>query len=75
MTDDSSPKLWQPQPEEPPEWYNRFHIYLTMGPSRTLTAAYRIWADSHSKLSGTVSKQAANWRWKERAMAYDTANC
>ncbi len=34
MTDDSSPKSWQQQPDEPPEWYNRFHTYLTLGPSQ-----------------------------------------
>ena len=34
MTDVSSPKSWQQQPDEPPEWYNRFHNYLTLGPSQ-----------------------------------------
>ena len=34
MTDDSSPKSWQQQPDEPPVWYNRFHNYLTLGPSQ-----------------------------------------
>ena len=42
MTDDTSPKSWQPQPDEPPEWYDRFEIYLSLGPSRSLAAAYRI---------------------------------
>ena len=74
MTDDSSPKPWQPQPEEPPEWYNRFHIYLTLGPSRTLAAAYREWANSDGKPSGAASRQSAKWNWNERAMAFDQAN-
>ena len=74
MTNDSSPKPWQPQPEEPPEWYNRFHIFLNMGPSRTLAAAYREWANSDGKPSGAASRQSAKWNWKERAMAYDQAN-
>ena len=74
MTDDNSPKLWQPQPDEPPVWYNRFHIYLKLGPSRTLPTAYRIWAGSQGRPSRTTRKQSTNWNWKERAMAYDRAN-
>ena len=74
VTDASSPKPLQPQPDEPPEWYDRFHLYLTLGPSRSLSAAYRIWTDSHGKPSGTASKQFALWRWKDSAMAYDQAN-
>ena len=74
MTDDASPKLWQPQPDEPPEWYDRFHTYLTLGPSRTLESAFRVRANSNGSPSGTVSRLAAKWRWEERAMAYDTAN-
>ena len=74
MTDDTSPKPRQPLPDEPPVWYNLFHTYLTLGPSRTLESAFRVRANNSGSPSGTVSKQAAKWRWKERAMAYDTAN-
>ncbi len=74
MTDDSSPKAWEQQPNEPPNWYNRFEIYLGLGPSRTPTAAYRIWTGGNSKLSSTASKRAKEWRWEERAIAYDRAN-
>ncbi len=75
MTNDTSPKAWEQQPDEPPNWYNRFEIYLGLGPSRTPTAAYRIWTGgSNSKLSSTASKRAKEWRWEERAIAYDRAN-
>ena len=74
MTDDSSPKSWHQQPDEPPDWFNRFHTYLTLGPSRTLTAAYREWAKSKGSPSSTASQQYNKWRWKERALAYDQAN-
>ena len=74
MTDDNSPKLWQPQPDEPPVWYNRFHIYLKLGPSRTLPTAYRIWTGSHGRPSRTARNKAKEWRWEERAIAYDQSN-
>ena len=62
------------QPDEPPDWYNRFHTYLTLGPSRTLTAAYREWANSKGSPSSTASQQYNKWNWKERALAFDQAN-
>ena len=74
MTDDNSPKPWQQQPDEPPVWYNRFHIYLKLSPSRTLPTAYRIWTGSHGRPSKTARNKAKKWRWEERAIAYDQAN-
>ena len=74
MTNFTISKQCQPQPIEPPEWYNRFHIYLTLGPSRTITAALRNWTGSKSKPSITRCRQADAWNWKERAMAFDQAN-
>ena len=64
MTDDNSPKPWEQQPDEPPVWYNRFHIYLKLGPSRTLPTAYRIWTGSHGRPSKTARNKAKEWRWK-----------
>ena len=74
MTDGTTPKDWEQQPDEPPKWYNLFHIFLRLGPSRTITAAYRIWAGGNSKLSSTASKRAKEWRWEKRAMAEDQTN-
>ena len=62
MTDVPSPKSWHQQPDEPPDWFNRFHTYLTLGPSRTLESALGLRANSKSTSSSTVSKQAAKWR-------------
>lgn len=73
MTDDTSPKPWEQQPDEPPKWYSRFGIYLSLGPTRTPTAAYRIWTSGNSKLSRTASKRSKEWRWEERAIAWDKA--
>ena len=73
MTDNTTPKPWEQQPDEPLKWYNRFEIYLGLGPSRSLTAAFHVWTPGNSKLSGTTSKRAKQWRWVERAIAYDRA--
>ena len=70
MTENTLPKPWQPQPGEPPEWVDRFHIYPVLGPSRTLAAASRVCTNSDSKPSSSVSKHAKKWRWKEPALAY-----
>ena len=58
MTENTLPRSWQPQPDEPPEWVDRFHIYPVLGPSRTLAAASRVWTNSDSKPSSSVSNQA-----------------
>ena len=58
MTENTLPKLWQPQPGEPPERVDRFHIYPVLGPSPTLAAASRVWTNSDSKPSSCVSKHA-----------------
>ena len=73
MTEASPPKPWHQLPDEPPDWYDRFHTFLNLGPSRSLTAAYREWTNSNGKPSSTSSHQYHKWRWKERAMAYDQA--
>ncbi len=74
MTNYSLPKHFQPHPNKSPEWYNRFHTYLTSRPSRSFTAAFRAWKNSNPSPNSTAGKQAAKCRWQERAMAYDRAN-
>ena len=74
MTENTTPQPWKQQPDEPSDWYDRFHVYLMLGPSRTLTAAFRAWAKSRSTPSGALIGHARKWRWKERALAYDQAN-
>lgn len=73
MTDKTAPKPWDQQPDEPPKWYTRFGIYLGLGPTRTPTAAYRIWTNGSGKLSRTASKRVKEWRWEERGIAWDKA--
>ena len=72
-TDNTSPDPWEQRPDEPPKWYTRFRIFLRLGPSRNLTAAYRIWANSQGRPSQTARKKSREWHWEERAIAYDKA--
>ena len=67
-------KHCQPHPNKSPEWYTRFHTYLSSRPSRSFTAAIRAWKDSNGSPTSTAGKQAAKCRWQERAMAFDRAN-
>ncbi len=73
MTENTTPQPWKQQPDEPSDWYDRFHVYLMLGPSRTLTAAFRAWAKSRGTPSGALIERARKWRWKERALDYDQA--
>jgi len=72
-TDNNAPDPWEQRPDEPPKWYTRFRIFLRLGPSRNLTAAYRIWANSQGRPSQTARKKSREWHWEERAIAYDQA--
>ena len=74
MTNYSLLKHCRSKPNKSSKWFNRFHTYLTSGPTRTLTSAFRAWNNSNPSPTGTAGKQAAKWRWQERAMAYDRAN-
>lgn len=74
MTDITSPKPWDREPDEPVEWYDRFHIYMTLPSPRTLIAAYRKWTGNNGDPSSTAREMAARWRWKERAFQRDQAN-
>ena len=73
MNNSQSPKPWLPMPDEPPEWYDHFHTFMSLPPPRTLSAAYRKWTGSDGRPSGAVHEHAKKWRWTERAFAYDQA--
>jgi len=66
------PQQCQPYSNRSPNWYNRFHTHLTLGPSHTHASAPGLSANS-KRTSASVSEQAAKWRWKERTTAYDRA--
>lgn len=79
MESESAPeKPWDQQPDEPTLWFKRFSVYLLMGPTRTVTAAY---CDEFARRHpGKTCKprSATNWRvlsarwhWRARAEAWD----
>lgn len=72
-SEEAQPRFpWDQQPGEPDRWYGRFQIYLGLGPTRNFLAAYRKLPGNSSKHGdGDWSARAAQWRWRERAHAWD----
>lgn len=70
---------WDQQPDEPHHWFSRFDIYYrTLPPSsRSVEEAWRQWkkAEPHQTKANRPSShwkiRSAQWKWKERAQAYD----
>lgn len=62
---------------EPARWFARFEIYRHLGPERTIEEAWRRWRDRESRgikgkrPSRHWSAMSQEWRWKERAEAWD----
>ena len=66
-------KIYEQWPEESSRAFAMFCRYRDAGPSRELRAVYRqaMGKPEASQASGTWLKWARQWRWKERALAYD----
>ena len=80
-------KPYHQQPGEPDKWYDRFHRFCLLGPSRTLRQCYRqVLAErdtlaasapgsSHKqrdrRVSGAWMKKVSEFDWYERAAAWD----
>ena len=67
--DDHTPKPWEQQPEEPPDYFGWFQIYLTLSMPRHLVRVAQI--VGMNPRSSWISKIARKWRWVERAEALD----
>jgi hypothetical protein len=74
--------LWEQQPDEPAKLYAWFHIFLMLGPSRSISAAYNavqnaktgkkaMEVDGSRVQSQTWTDAARNWHWGARARAWD----
>ena len=66
---------WDRHTDEMATWYDRFTVYLYMGPDRTVAAAHGL---ATRLAKGAALGQPASWRraalrhhWKERAAAFD----
>ncbi|MCY4079497.1 MAG: hypothetical protein OXF54_04585 [Caldilineaceae bacterium] len=62
-------KPWEQQPDEPPDYYGWFKVYLTLPLPRSLVRVAQF-ANMNPR-SGWISKIARKWGWKERAAAFD----
>lgn len=69
--------IWARRPGEPALWYNRFQVYLHLGPSRTIHAAYRRSAQLEALRTPHPHpgwrRSAERWEWARRAAAWDEA--
>lgn len=75
-------EVWHRQPGEPAKWFDRFSLYLQLGPGRSLWAAYqqarqRSGAESAGKRGQGMPRSwrlaAERYQWQLRAEAYDTS--
>jgi len=68
----AEPKPWDRLPGEKPEWYQRFLIYLRLGPDRSVDA---VWQHLGGRGPAPTSwhQAAQSYNWEERAKAYDEA--
>jgi len=70
--DGHEPKPWEQQPDEPPDHYGWFKVYLTLPLPRQIGRVAQF-ANMNPR-SSWLSKVARKWGWKERAAAFD-ADC
>jgi hypothetical protein len=70
-----NPDDWNQQPGEAPHWFNRFEIYRTLGPSRSIEKAFQ----TCRQLEGLAGRRpspawyinAQQFHWQDRAFAWD----
>jgi len=67
---------WERLPDEPNRWYDRFDLYRSLGPTRSILAAFRTYYIQKKQNPSDHSRSewygiAKTWKWKERAEAYD----
>jgi hypothetical protein len=77
----TSVQPWEQQSEEPDLHFLWFGAYLLQGATRSLEGAYRAWLTDNGVPSGVTGckkrapgawqRAAKQWRWEERARAYD----
>jgi len=62
-------KPWHQQEGEPDKWYALFTEYMNIGPGRNVTRLAEKYLDTPT--SSAYRKKAAEWKWLERATAFD----
>ena len=72
MSQKTTEKPWMQQPNENPMWYDRFFIYLMLGPTRSFNAAYRVAKQkSEGRANSHWGRIAKEWDWRARVDAFD----
>jgi len=71
-------EIWERQPDEPNDWFDRFCRYKLFGATRSLLRAYneerlRKRQKKSSAAPPGWREAAKTWNWKERAEAWDAA--
>ena len=74
LDDDTVPLPWEQWEGESDTWYERFHHYLMQGPRRSIKAAHHSYhqIEGRARVNPRWFNRAAEWRWKERAQAWDS---
>jgi hypothetical protein len=67
---------WERQPGEPNLWFSRFERFRLTGPSRSLLGTVNAelveeGRKRQAKVPGAWNRAAIQWRWRERAEAWD----
>lgn len=81
MADEPTPKLWSQLQDESDTAYIRFLIYRDLGPARSIDAAYAAHQGEEAakgskrqqRAPGQWTNDSAQYRWPERARAWDRA--
>lgn len=73
---DPNTDIWERQPDEPNDWYDRFTLFKLLGSGRSLLAAYNVDRDRRGQpktgsTPPTWRKTQQTWNWKARAEAWD----
>jgi hypothetical protein len=73
---ETSSEPWDRQPGEPNLWYSRFERYRLAGPNRSLLGTVNgersdKGATRKAKVPGSWNRAFAQWRWRQRAEAWD----
>lgn len=78
MSENEQDYPWERQEGEDTMWYDRFLVFLRMGPARTKLGAVHLVETAEkggnkrsSRTPGSWDEAAKEWRWRERADAWD----
>lgn len=74
----ASTNAWERSPAEPNKWFERFTMFLLLGPDRSIMAAFNQWRvgkgrQLSSKTPQSWRRASDRWDWTRRAEQWDEA--